>query len=121
VVRKVTTVLNNNYNQCKDNECWCNKPEVSSGHVTAKVLEPLPPHTDPAYHDQFSMYQTVGAKNEVFVMYHENYVDGELRIESLVLYHTPTGERIEVSIDTKWINNPAFSRESAEGRVQRHA
>ena len=120
MVRKVTKVLNNKYTQCKDVECWCNAPEVSNGHVTTKVLEPIPPHTNPAYHDQFSMYTTVGAKNEVFVMYHENRVDGEPRIESLVLYHTPTGERVEVKIDPKWLNNPAFSRESAEGREQRH-
>jgi len=121
-VRKVTTVVNNNYNQCKDEKCWCNKPEISSGHVTTKVLQPLPPHTNPAYHDQYSMYQTVGGRDEVVIMFHQyKNVDGTPQcIDTLTLYHTPTGERIEVSIDPKWVNNPAFSREAAEGRIQRH-
>ena len=110
----------NRYSQCTDTACWCNQPKITSGYVTTKVLEPIAPHTNPAYHDQFSMYQTIGPRSEVFVMYHENHLDGEPHVKSLVLYHTPTGERIEITVDPNWKNDPTYSRENAEARIDRH-
>ena len=92
-------------------------------YVKAEQLEPLEPHTNPAYHDMFSMYTTVGQANEVFVMFQEEFKmateDGETvpHMKRLVLYHAPTGERIAVNVDTSWVNDPKFDREKAEARV----
>jgi len=89
-------------------------------YVKAEQLEPLEPHTNPAYHDMFSMYTTVGQANEVFVMFQEEFKmateDGETvpHMKRLVLYHAPTGERIAVNVDTSWVNDPKFDREKAE-------
>ena len=38
-------------------------------------------------------------------------------MKRLVLYHTPTGERIAVNVDTNWVNDPKYDREKAEERV----
>ena len=45
----------------------------SKRYVQVEVLEPLESHTNPAYHDMFSMYTTVGQANEVYVMFQEEY------------------------------------------------
>jgi len=33
----------------------------------------------------------------------------------MVLYHTPTGTKIEIDIDLGWLNDPTFDRDRKEG------
>ena len=88
------------------------------GYVTVTGLPPLAPHTNPASDDMFSMYTVVGQSNECYIMFQDHYdTDTEYEkrdkphMQRMVLYHTPTGTKIEIEIDLKWLNDPTFDRD----------
>ena len=95
-------------------------------YVTAEVLDPIDPHTNPMWHDQHSLFTTIGTPStggrEIYVAFSETYRDGEgVNMEKLVIYHAPTGERIQIDIDGSWRQDPKFDGEHLLQRINANA
>ena len=95
-------------------------------YITAETLDPIDPHTNPMWHDQHSLFTTIGTPStggrEIYVAFSETYKDGNgVSMEKLVIYHAPTGERIRIDIDGSWRLDPKFDRDKAEERVNAKA
>ena len=95
---------------------------MSKTYITAEVLDPIDPHTNPMWHDQHSLFTTIGTPStggrEIYVAFSETYKDGNgVSMEKLVIYHAPTGERIRIDIDGSWRQDPKFDRDKAEEKV----
>ena len=95
-------------------------------YITAEVLDPIDPHTNPMWHDQHSLFTTIGTPStggrEIYVAFSETYRDGKgVNMEKLVIYHAPTGERIQIDIDGSWRQDPKFDGEQLLQRVNANA
>jgi len=95
-------------------------------YITAEVLDPIDPHTNPMWHDQHSLFTTIGTPStggrEIYVAFSETYRDGKgVNMEKLVIYHAPTGERIRIDIDGSWRQDPKFDGEQLLQRVNANA
>ena len=95
-------------------------------YVTAEVLDSIDPHTNPMWHDQHSLFTTIGTPStggrEIYVAFSETYKDGtNPNMEKLVIYHAPTGERIQIDIDGSWRQDPKFDGEQLLQRVNANA
>ena len=95
-------------------------------YITAETLDPIDPHTNPMWHDQHSLFTTIGTPStggrEIYVAFSETYKDGNgVSMEKLVIYHAPTGERIRIDIDGSWRLDPKFDRDKADERVNAKA
>ena len=99
---------------------------MSKTYITAETLDPIDPHTNPMWHDQHSLFTTIGTPStggrEIYVAFSETYKDGEQpNMERLVIYHAPTGERIRIDIDGSWRQDPKFDGEQLLQRVNANA
>ena len=95
-------------------------------YVTAEVLDPIDPHNNPMWHDQHSLFTTIGTPStggrEIYVAFSETYRDGSgVNMEKLVIYHAPTGERIRIDIDGSWRQDSKFDGEQLLQRVNANA
>ena len=99
---------------------------MSKTYITATALDSIDPHTNPMWHDQHSLFTTIGTPStggrEIYVAFNETYKDGEQpNMERLVIYHAPTGERIQIDIDGSWRQDPTYDGDKAWERVNAKA
>ena len=95
-------------------------------YVTAEVLDSIDPHTNPMWHDQHSLFTTIGTPStggrEIYVAFSETYRDSKgVHMEKLVIYHAPTGERIRIDIDGSWRQDPKFDGVQLLQRINANA
>ena len=69
-------------------------------YITAEPLDPIDPHTNPMWHDQHSLFTTIGTPStggrEIYVAFSETYKDGNgVSMEKLVIYHAPLEREYE--------------------------
>ena len=97
---------------------------MNKRYIKAHRLDTIDPHTNPMWHDQHSLFTTIGTPSsggrEIYVAFSERYKGhhgSEPHMEKLVIYHAPTGERIRIDIDSSWRQDPKFDRDKAEEKV----